>query len=193
MSQNIPDAPPPYIRTVYDETHRGIWFQQPSIMSIADRPNLLGHLEHHAPTTDGSFAIAVASGQGSFVSQVRAQPFPALYGRSRASLQALYESIPEEHRPPLDLEDAGRRIRTLVGGNMVAVGSTFFPFILTDAETGERMRYVLRVLVVPKLLMGMFISGPDNGSVCVGLRSTGGHGWRHQMKRLDGTCWVQGM
>jgi hypothetical protein len=45
---------------------------------------------------------------------------------------------------------------------MVSVGTTFLPFILTDAETGERMRVVLYAIVVPKLLMGMFIGRPND-------------------------------
>ena len=65
--------PPPYqltIYTVYDETFRSKSYLQPSIMSLATRPNLVGHLEHHAPTTDGSFSICVANGEGVFISRV---------------------------------------------------------------------------------------------------------------------------
>jgi hypothetical protein len=40
---------------------------------------------------------------------------------------------------------------------MTSIGTTFFPFILTDAETGKRMRIILYALVVTDLFMGMFI------------------------------------
>jgi len=45
----------------------------------------------------------------------------------------------------------------LTGGSLTSIGTTFFPFILNDAETGEQMRIVLYAIVVPKLFMGMFI------------------------------------
>ena len=38
---------------------------------MANSPNLLGYLEHHSPTSDGSFSICIAGGIGSFVSKVR--------------------------------------------------------------------------------------------------------------------------
>jgi len=63
-------APPPYYRTLYDETHRSIIYLNPSISSMANRPNLIGKLEHHSPITDGSFSICIASGEGVFISQV---------------------------------------------------------------------------------------------------------------------------
>ena len=62
--------PPPYFRTVYDETLRSITYTEPSIMSMANNPNLLGQLEYHSPTSDGSFSICVAGGDGIFISQV---------------------------------------------------------------------------------------------------------------------------
>jgi hypothetical protein len=63
-------SPPPYVRVIYDETHRGKWYGQASIVSLANHPNFLGQLEHHSPDTDGSFSICVAQGQGIFVAQV---------------------------------------------------------------------------------------------------------------------------
>jgi hypothetical protein len=42
---------------------------------------------------------------------------------------------------------------------MKSIGTTFFPVILTDALTGERIRIVLYAIVVPNLFMGMFIGG----------------------------------
>ena len=40
-------------------------------MSMGNRPNLIGYLEHHNPTTDGSVAICMAGGNGVFVQKVR--------------------------------------------------------------------------------------------------------------------------
>ena len=65
--------PPPYeapVRTVHDETFRGISYLQLSIASLAQVPHLIGHLEHHSPNTDGSFSICIAGGDGVFISQV---------------------------------------------------------------------------------------------------------------------------
>jgi hypothetical protein len=69
----------------------------------------------------------------------------------------MLESIPAEHRPVLDTTIAGQSIEMIAGGPMTSMGTTFFPVILTDKETGERMRIVLYTIVVPKLFMGMFI------------------------------------
>jgi hypothetical protein len=68
--------PPQYvdsIPTLYDETHRGRWVLEPEIASMGQVANMTGHLEHCAPTTDGSFAICMAGGSGNFVSQVSRQ------------------------------------------------------------------------------------------------------------------------
>ena len=46
------EDPPPYFRTVYDETLRSISYLEPSIMSMANHPTLLGQLENYSPTTD---------------------------------------------------------------------------------------------------------------------------------------------
>lgn len=65
-------VPPAYtIPVLYDETHRGRWTLEPSIASMGAVETLTGYLEHHAPSTDGSFGICVAGGTGNFVSQVR--------------------------------------------------------------------------------------------------------------------------
>ena len=66
--------PPPYVRIVYDETHRGKWYMQLSIASRAHVAHLLGYLEHHTPSTDGSFGVCIASGTGVFVSKVPTTP-----------------------------------------------------------------------------------------------------------------------
>ena len=65
------NSPPAYITTVHDDTHRGKWPNDLSIMSMGNRPNLIGYLEHHNPTTDGSVAICMAGGNGVFVQKVR--------------------------------------------------------------------------------------------------------------------------
>jgi hypothetical protein len=67
----VSDAPTASIPTFYDETFRSKQYVNPSIISVANNPTLLGFLESHAPTTDGSFSICIAGGQGVFVSKVR--------------------------------------------------------------------------------------------------------------------------
>lgn len=67
------ERPPAYdsrVRTVHDQTHRGIWHMQPTIASMGNRPNLIGHLDRYSWTTDGSFSICVAGGVGVFISEV---------------------------------------------------------------------------------------------------------------------------
>jgi hypothetical protein len=115
-------------------------------MSMATRPNLVGHLEHHTPTTDGSFSICVANGQGVFISQ------------------ALLESIPSEHRPALNMTLAGQKVETLTVGNLQSIGTTLIPFILTNKDTCEKFRIVLSAIVLPNLFMGMFI-GANGGDI----------------------------
>ncbi|KAF9471774.1 hypothetical protein BDN70DRAFT_767240, partial [Pholiota conissans] len=127
-----------YIPTIYDETFRSVSYLEPTIGSIGNRPNLVGYLEHHAPTTDGSFSICVAGGEGVFVSK------------------ALLDSIPEAHRPQLNTADAGLKVKTLFEP-MTSIGSTFIPLILTNRTTGKKFRVVLYAIVLPKMFMGMFI------------------------------------
>ncbi|KAJ7761528.1 hypothetical protein DFH07DRAFT_883564 [Mycena maculata] len=141
-TSNASQNPPPYARTALDETHRSIQYIMPTIMSMANSPNLLGYLENHSPDTDGSFSICVARGTGVFISQT------------------LFESIPAEHRPALDTGVAGQSVSFgLLGTSTNSIGTTLLPFILT-AKTGERIRLVLHALVVPNLFMGMFIGRP---------------------------------
>lgn len=58
-----------HVTTVYDETYRSKSYMKPSIMSMANNATLYGWLEHHSPTTDGSFSICIAGGNGVFISQ----------------------------------------------------------------------------------------------------------------------------
>ncbi|KAH9484601.1 hypothetical protein JR316_0004083 [Psilocybe cubensis] len=62
-------APPPYYKTIYDETFQYVRYEDPSISSMGNRPNLAGQLEYHAPTTNGSFSICLAEGMGVFISK----------------------------------------------------------------------------------------------------------------------------
>ena len=71
MPDPTSEAPPAYARTVFDETHRGVWHMEPSIQSMANRVNLIGYLDHYSPDTDGSFGICLAGGVGNVVSQVK--------------------------------------------------------------------------------------------------------------------------
>ncbi|KAG6828544.1 hypothetical protein H0H92_007622 [Tricholoma furcatifolium] len=160
----MPDpTPPPYAApTVHDETHRGIWYPSPSIASMGHVPHLLGYIEHHPSSTDGSFAICIAGGQGVFVKQVSILDLTTVVLRDQFYVgstlwQALYESIPPDVRPPLNKADAGTEISLLMGGPMKAIGTTNFPFLLTD-DSGKKVRIVLHAYVVPDLLMGMFMS-----------------------------------
>ncbi|KAJ7585625.1 hypothetical protein C8J56DRAFT_948421 [Mycena floridula] len=67
---------------------------------MANNPNLIvGRLEYFSPNTDGSFAICVAGGSGTFVSLRFLTVFDSFF------CQTLYESIPEEHRPVLNTSD----------------------------------------------------------------------------------------
>jgi hypothetical protein len=43
---------------------------------------------------------------------------------------------------------------------MTSIGTTLFPFILSGAETGERLRIVLYAIVIPRMFVGMFIGRP---------------------------------
>ncbi|KAH9971778.1 hypothetical protein BJV74DRAFT_905487 [Russula compacta] len=50
------------VPVLYDETHHGKCYVAPEVASMGKSANLMGYLEHHAPTTDGSFAICIAGG-----------------------------------------------------------------------------------------------------------------------------------
>ncbi|KAJ8082630.1 hypothetical protein AAF712_012553 [Marasmius tenuissimus] len=141
MSNN----PPPYtgIPTLYDETHHGKWYMQPEVASMGNLANLMGYLEHHGPHTDGSFAITVAGGNVTLVSK------------------KLYESIPEQHRPPLDTTANVQTVSFLMGSPQQALGSTIMPVVLTNATTGRKFCIKLYALVMENLLMGMFIGRGD--------------------------------
>ena len=128
------------LSTLYDETHRGIWHINPHIASFGNSPSLIAHLEHHGPTTDGSFAVCVAGGSGNFINK------------------KLYESIPQEHRPELDT--CPHRVGLMVGEDQTALGTAFIPIILKNADTDKPFRIVLHAYVLPNMLMGMFISDP---------------------------------
>ena len=184
--------PPPYIHTVYDETIRGIWYPRLCIESMANCPNILGHLEFTTPGGDGSFAICAAAGLGNFISKVCVffDAVHALRGMTPC-MKALLDAIPEEKRPVLDETNAGRKIELpLTGGEIVTLGSVFFPFLLTDMDTGERMRYVLNAFVVPKLLIPMFI-GTNWRSVIQAMRRSDTD-FTFIFKCREGTCRVKG-
>ncbi|KAH9484604.1 hypothetical protein JR316_0004086 [Psilocybe cubensis] len=129
-----------HYNTIYDETFRSVHYDNPAIASMANHPNLVGKLEHHAPTTDGSFSICIANGRGVFISR------------------ALLESIPSEHRPTLDTTFAGQEVESFAGV-LRSLGTTLFPLILKNAKTGESFRVVLHAIVLPKLYIHMFIGG----------------------------------
>lgn len=68
----------------------------------------------------------------------------------------MLESIPPEHRPALNT-DYKPAVETLTSGMMTSIGTTFIPLILTDQDTGEKIRIVLHAIVLPSLFMNMFI------------------------------------
>lgn len=71
-----PSEPPTYseLPVLYDETHRGRWDGKLEVASMGNATSFVGFLEHHdAPSTDGSFAICVAGGFGTFVNKVFAK------------------------------------------------------------------------------------------------------------------------
>ena len=71
-------------------------------------------------------------------------------------LQAFYESIPKEHRPPLNTSHQGR-VSFLTGGTQETLGSTLLPILLTDASSGQKFRVVLYANVLENLLIPVFI------------------------------------
>ncbi|KAI3614334.1 hypothetical protein WG66_000187 [Moniliophthora roreri] len=130
---------PAYAPVYYDETHHGKWYMQPQVMSMGNSANLMGYLLHHSTDTDGSFAICAAGGNCTLVSK------------------RLYESIPSEHRPPLDTTDGGLAVSFMTGGSQKSIGSTIMPIVLTDANTNQKFCIKLYALVMENLLMGMFV------------------------------------
>lgn len=147
------------IPTIYDETHRGRWAVEPEIASVGNSANLLGYLPYHDFSTDGSFAICLAGGSSDFVSQVRLlRSRPVRHVALIPILQALYESIPEAHRPALNTRFAGTEVPfRIFGESEEAIGSTIMPIVFTNARTGKKFCIKLYALVLPKLMMGMFI------------------------------------
>ena len=101
-------------------------------------PHLTGHLRHHDSSTDGSFQICIASGIGVFVQQ------------------AVYESIPQPFRPPLNTSQA------IFGDGIETIGSTVMPFVLVDKITATSFELKMHALVVPTLFLGMFIGYGNN-------------------------------
>ncbi|VDC01987.1 unnamed protein product [Peniophora sp. CBMAI 1063] len=140
MVTDAREDPPAFIDipTVHDDTHRGKWPNNLSIMSMGNRPNLIGYLQHHSPTTDGSVAICLAGGNGVFVQK------------------ACLEFIPEEHRPALDTSRKGH-VSFLTGSTQETLGSTLLPILLTDASSGKKFRVVLYANVLENLLIPVFI------------------------------------
>ncbi|KAL0570913.1 hypothetical protein V5O48_011053 [Marasmius crinis-equi] len=136
MSEAIP--------TLYDETNSGKWHSEAQINGVGNQANLTGQLEHHVPSTDGSFPICVVSGNVTLVSR------------------KLYESIPEQHRPPLDTNATDTSVAFVLSGPQNALGSTIMPVVLINAETGKPFCVKLHALVMEDLLMGMFIGIHDS-------------------------------
>ena len=86
------ETPPAYTSTLHDDTHRGKWPWELSIASMGNRPNLVGYLEHHAATTDGSFSICMAGGNGVFVQKARLEVYAKRYLELNLSFYRPYMS-----------------------------------------------------------------------------------------------------
>jgi len=142
------------IPVLYDETHHGKWYTQPRVESVGNLPNLMGYLEHHAPNTDGSFGICIAGGNVNLVSK------------------KLYESIPEQHRPPLDTRHS-QDVNFAFGGIQKAIGSIIMPVVLTEATTGRNFCIKIYALTVEELSVGMFIGQGGNEFLGSTMWSTG--------------------
>ena len=57
--------------TLFDETFRNKSIQIVDVATMGNRPNLIGFVEHHSSTTDGSFAICLAGGSEVVIKKVR--------------------------------------------------------------------------------------------------------------------------
>lgn len=71
--------------------------------------------------------------------------------RLKPSHQALYESIPSEHRPPLNASHI-LPVLTLTDGIQTAIGST-------SCSLSDAFRIKIYALVLERLGMGMFVAG----------------------------------
>jgi hypothetical protein len=76
----------------------------------------------------------------------------------RSHSKKLYESIPKQHRPPLDITDAGKEVgHAFSGATQNALGSTIIPIVFPDAITGKKFCIKLYALVLDNFSMPMFI------------------------------------
>ncbi|KAF8889202.1 hypothetical protein CPB84DRAFT_1749384 [Gymnopilus junonius] len=150
------DAPAPYAQAIYGATLRSVRYGAPVIARMANTPNLVGHLDHHSPTRDGSFWICAANGEGVSASKVESKHAVAIErGLAYISCQAPIGFIPAEHLPQLDT--SYKPDVKVVGGMVFSIGATFIPFFLMKRDTGEKIRVVLHVIVLSDLFMTMFI------------------------------------
>ena len=132
--QNVP--------TLYDETHAGIWHKKLQTPYTGHGADLIAHLEHPAPNTDGHFDVIIAEGDGSFISQ------------------NFYNSIPEEHRP--QMKGKAQEVTFINDVKANTLGQVFVPILLTNANNGKGFRIVLHAYVMEaKTWMGLFISHPS--------------------------------
>jgi hypothetical protein len=147
-------------RLVYDETGSGKSVDCPEIRSSAQNAALVGLLEHHQETTEGSYSIVLADGDGTFISPVTPPSAIAQCSGSDLTLQQdFYNSIPETHRPPINLLDAGKPVKRLFYKDpILTMGSIMMPIILKTANTNEYIKLVLNTFVVPELVHPVFVS-----------------------------------
>ena len=130
------------VTTIYDETHAGIWHDKLQILSTGYGANLIAHLEHHDPNTDGHFDIQITRGDRNFISQ------------------PLYNSIPDEHRPQMMARSQELTFINGVKGN--TLGQVFVPILLTNAKNGKGFCIVLHAYVMEGMTqIGMITSYPS--------------------------------
>jgi hypothetical protein len=71
--------------------------------------------------------------------------------------QAVYESIPEAHRPPLDTSRTISARNTLFDCEINISESTILSFLLLDEKTNTKFRLKIHAPVAPHLATGMYI------------------------------------
>ncbi|KAG9039911.1 hypothetical protein FRB95_004383 [Tulasnella sp. JGI-2019a] len=148
--------PPPAVPTLYDETNRGMSApEDPALLTLSPGVNLIAFMEHHDPTTDGSFGICVSN-----------------TCNINAIDQAVFESIPLLYRPALDATETHKITITLsFGMEATALGRIFFPIILLNKQDDNPVRIVVSAYVMPKLVVPMLMK---NGYPIVGSKWGGG-------------------
>ena len=124
---------------LYDKAHRGIWRTRLQILSLGNSPALIAYLEHHHPSTDGSFAVCIAAGNGNFLGK------------------ELYNSIPEEHRPQMKAKD--RKVTLLEGHPFSCPLSKYTEASVRADPLNQRQEWRTIPYRTPCIRLGVDVSG----------------------------------